>query len=128
MGKSTEGKYILHFSGESYTHDLCLLESQLLKKCKLNSEVASIEPEKKMHSNLVGLPNGPNLGFINTIFLQLFNHKETKKIFTMVDQTRDDKVFYCLARICSIISKQCKVESSDIKLVIELFFNQYADF
>ena len=128
MGKNAEGKYILHFNQESYTNDLCLLESQLLKKCKLTSELESIEPEKKVSSGLVGLPNGPNVGFINTVFLQLFNHKEMKKVLKMVDETKDDKVFYCLARICNILSKQCKVENSDIKLIIELFFEQYCDF
>lgn len=122
MGKNVEGKYILHFQYESYTNDMCLLESQLLKKCKLTSEINQIEPEKKVQSGLVGLPSGPNLGFINTVFLQLFNHKETKKILKMVDDSRDDKFFYCLAKVSNILSKQCKVESSDIKLIVELFF------
>jgi len=37
MGKSIEGKYILHFSGESYNNDICLMEPELLKNCRLAS-------------------------------------------------------------------------------------------
>lgn len=44
MGKNTEGKYILHFNGESYSNDLCLMEAELLKHCKLAAELHSIEP------------------------------------------------------------------------------------
>ena len=46
----------------------------------------------------------------------------------MADTTRDDKVFYCLAKILNILSKQCKVENADIKLIIELFFEKFCDF
>lgn len=36
LGKNVEGKYILHQPGESYIYDICLMESDLLKKAKLN--------------------------------------------------------------------------------------------
>jgi hypothetical protein len=94
------------------------METELLKKCKLSSEIQQIEPEMRIHTGLVGLPSGPGLGFINTVFLQLFNHKETKKILKMVSENRDDKFYYCLAKICNLLSNQCKVESGDIKLII----------
>ena len=77
---------------------------------------------------MIGLPSGPNLGFINTVFLQLFNHADTRKILKLVDDSKEDKLFHYLAKISNLLSKQCKVESCDIKLIIELFFNQYADF
>lgn len=85
MGKSTEGKYILHFSGESYFNDICLMDTELIKHCKLSTFLQEIEPEKKIQSGLVGLPSGPGLGFINTVFIQLFSNKEVRKLFKMVD-------------------------------------------
>ncbi len=39
MGKSTEGKYILHFIGESYTNDICLVEVEMQKYCKISSKI-----------------------------------------------------------------------------------------
>lgn len=44
MGKSTEGKYILHFIGESYSNDICLMDSEMIKKCKLSGVLQEIEP------------------------------------------------------------------------------------
>ena len=77
---------------------------------------------------MVGLPCGPSLGFINTVFLQLFNHPETRKILKLVDPKKEEKLLHYLAKISNLLSKQCKIESSDIKLIVELFFNQYSDF
>lgn len=72
MGKNTEGKYILHFVGELYTNDVCLIESDLLKYCKLSNKIHEIYSEKRhSHLNQVGLPTGPGLSFINST-LQIF--------------------------------------------------------
>lgn len=90
----------------------------MLKHCKLAAELQSIEPEKKVHSGLVGLPNGPGIGFINTVFIQLFNNKEVRKVLSIADSKRDDKFFYNLGKIYSLWSKQCKVEISDLKLLV----------
>ena len=68
----------------------------MLKHCKLAAELQSIEPEKKVNSGLVGLPNGPGIGFINTVFIQLFNNKEVRKVLSIADGKRDDKFFYNL--------------------------------
>ena len=35
LGKNIEGKFMLHFDGEPYSNDICLLEHELVKKCKL---------------------------------------------------------------------------------------------
>ena len=35
MNRNLEGKYIIHFIGESYSNDLCLSEKHFLKNCKL---------------------------------------------------------------------------------------------
>lgn len=34
LGKNVEGKYILHILGESYIYDICVMESELMKKAK----------------------------------------------------------------------------------------------
>ena len=65
------------------------MEPDLLKKCKLPSTLEGVEPEKKIHTGMIGLPNGPNLGFINTVFLQLFNHRDTRKILKLVDDSKE---------------------------------------
>ncbi len=42
MGKSTEGKYILHFIGESYSNDICLMDFEMVKKCRVSTELQEI--------------------------------------------------------------------------------------
>ena len=39
MGKTTEGKYVLHLEGKSYTNDICLIESELLKQCRISAKL-----------------------------------------------------------------------------------------
>lgn len=109
MGKSTEGKYILHFIGESYSNDICLMDFEMMKKCKLSGVVQEIEPEKRVQSGIMGLPNGPGLGFISTVAIQLFNNKEFKRQLKIADDSRDDKFFYNLAKINKLLAKQCKL-------------------
>ena len=46
----------------------------------------------------------------------------------MANGSREDKLFYCLAKISNLLSKQTKIESHDMKLIVELFFEQYLAF
>jgi hypothetical protein len=37
MGKNIEAKYIIHFPKEPYSFDKCLVESDVIKYCKVNT-------------------------------------------------------------------------------------------
>lgn len=111
-------------------NDICLIEVDMLKYCKLSAKLEQIEGGQKRssHSNLVGLPNGPGLGFINSVFQIFMNAKDIKKQLIMLDHNRTDKLIYCIARIHNLLVKQIKIESMDIKELVELYLSKYTDF
>ena len=43
MGKNTEGKYVIHFPGESYIYDVCLMEKELFNKGSIVSSKPVIQ-------------------------------------------------------------------------------------
>ena len=110
MGKSIEGKYILHILGQSYSSDICLIESELIKTCTFADRILEVGIEKKVvHSNLQGLPSGPGLGFINSVFEVFINNKDIVSQLIMMNQGRNDKLVYNLANIQNLISKQARI-------------------
>jgi hypothetical protein len=62
-----------------------------------------------IHSKLQGLPSGPGLGFINSVFEVFTNNKDIVSQLIMMDQERNDKLVYNLAKIQNLVSKQAKV-------------------
>ena len=76
MGKNIEGKYILHFPGESYIYDICILENELHKHGELINNHLPIEDikQKKSDTSLVGISNIKGLGFANSLVLHLYNN------------------------------------------------------
>ena len=129
MGKSIEGKYILHILGQSYSSDVCLIESELIKTCTFADKILDVGVQKKVvHSNLHGLPIGPGLGFINSVFQVFINNKDIASQLIMMSQGRNDKLIYNLANIQNLVSKQARIQFGDIKNTVELFMSKYLDF
>lgn len=82
-----------------------------------------------IHCGLVGLPCGSGLGFINSTFLQIFNNKEMCNFLKMLDISLcNDKLLYYLASLNNMLVKQLKIESSDIKVIVDLFLSKYIEF
>lgn len=46
----------------------------------------------------------------------------------MLDNNRNDKLIYCLARIQGLLTKQARIEAMDLKDIVELYLSKYVDF
>jgi hypothetical protein len=73
----------------------------------------------------MGLPSGPGLGFMNSVFQIFMSTKEMKNLLIMLDNNRSDKFIYCLARLNNLLSKQARIEVVDVKDLVELYLNKY---
>jgi hypothetical protein len=56
------------------------------------------------------------------------NSKDVKGQLLMMDNCPCNKLIYCLARIYSLLSKQVKIDPSEIKDLVEVYLNKYYDF
>lgn len=62
------------------------------------------------------------------MFEVLINSKDLKSQIIMMDGNRTDKLIYCLAKLYQLLAKQARIEPNDLKDLIEVFLNRYADF
>ena len=87
MGKNIQGKYILHFPKESYSLDECIVESDVIKYCKIYSPQSimnEVKLKNKGEHDAKGISNAKGLGFINSMILNLFNNKNLKNLVSMM--------------------------------------------
>jgi len=56
------------------------------------------------------------------------NSKDIKKQLAILDDSRNDKFIYCLAKIHNLLTRQGRIDAIDVKDVLDLYFNKYVDF
>lgn len=112
MGKTTEGKFWIHFEGESYTNDKFLMESELRRYCKLPNKIGMITEDKKTHTELLGLPNGRVVGFFNSILIILMNNKALKSQLSLLNDKKEEMFIQVLSETYHRLSKKSKISTS----------------
>ncbi len=134
LGKNVEGKYILHQPGESYIYDICLMQSDLLKKAKLNpvqeTVLEELKVKKKEDQGLIGIPNAKGLGYINSVIMHLFynwNFKQQLQIANLPDDSIS--VLSTLSKIYKDLTNKKKINTKIISETIQEIlpdFNQFS--
>ena len=124
MGKNVEGKFILHFPGQSYIYDICILEKELQKCCELalknNLQISEVLLKKEDHS-LIGIANNKIWGFANSLVLHLYNNWTFRQQISMInhDEIDLDDATQVLSEVFHCLSAKKKVDTSDISTLVK---------